>query len=129
MLLCALNSVTSWQSELYMLLRCLLKAQRIRNQMSEQQQEHPKHAEAQGWFKGEHWIWKLSMVTNYADFHRLSSPMWVTALHEPPSKPWWCNLGLWRQLRTKLAQNGEHYSKRSVIDAARTWETLVKLAF
>ena len=72
MLLCALNSVTAWQSELYMLLRCLLKAQRIRNQMSEQQQEHPKHAEAQGWFKGEHWIWKLSMVTNYADFHRLN---------------------------------------------------------
>ena len=39
-----------------------------------QQQEHPKHAAAQGRFKREHRIQKLSVGTNCADFHRLSDP-------------------------------------------------------
>ena len=65
------NSVAAWHKALYMLLRYFLKAQHSPDEMRLLPR---KTVEAQGWFKGEHWIWKLSVATSYAEFCRLSEP-------------------------------------------------------
>ena len=65
------NIVAAWHKALYMILRYFWKAQ---SSPDEIRLPPAKSVEAQGRFKHEHWIQKLSVGTNCADFHRLSDP-------------------------------------------------------